>query len=80
MRAPENPDIVRQLTDELANFEEIAKNLLPQPGDLPRLHGIDVCGKTLALNGVVGGDHIIYVDFKQRFDLEARIQQAIQKG
>jgi serine phosphatase RsbU (regulator of sigma subunit) len=35
-----------------------------------------VCGKTLALNGIVGGDHIIYVDFKQRFDLEARIRRA----
>ena len=75
-----DPNRARQLTEELANFEDIAKNLLPQPGDLPRLRGIDVCGKTLALNGMVGGDHIIYVDFKQRFDLEARIQKALEKG
>jgi serine phosphatase RsbU (regulator of sigma subunit) len=72
--------MLRQLIDELANFEDIAKSLIPQPGDLPRLHGIDVCGKTLALNGMVGGDHIIYVDFKQRFDLAARIARAVDSG
>ena len=37
-------------------------------------------GRTLALTGVVGGDHIIYVDFKQRSDLDARIEHATDKG
>src|SRR5216684_800253 len=73
-------DRVEQLTGELANFEEIAKYLIPQPGDLPRLKGIDIYGGTVPLNGVVGGDHLIYVDFKQRFDLEARIRQAAAEG
>ena len=68
------------LTDELANFEDIARNLLPQPGDVPRLRGIDVWGGTLSLNGVVGGDHIVYVDFKRRFDLDARIASARAAG
>jgi serine phosphatase RsbU (regulator of sigma subunit) len=72
--------MLRQLTDELENFQEIARNLLPTPGELPRLEGIDVYGKTRPLNGVGGGDHIIYVDFKQRFDLDARIAQAAAKG
>ena len=69
-----------QLADELANFEEIVKHLIPQSGDVPRLHGIDISGGTLALHGSVGGDHVIYVDFKQRFDLELRIQEAIENG
>jgi serine phosphatase RsbU (regulator of sigma subunit) len=73
-------ELVKQLTGELANFEEIAKNLIPKPGDLPKLHGIDIYGGTLPLNGVVGGDHLIYVDFKRRFDLDARIQQASADG
>jgi len=73
-------EMLRHLTDELENFQDIAKYLLPQPGELPRLQGIDVCGKTLPLTGSVGGDHIIYVDFKQRFDLEARIQRATGEG
>ena len=61
---------------ELANFQEIAKELLPQPGEIPRLQGIDVWGGTVPLNQALGGDHVIYVDFKQRYDLDARIAQA----
>jgi serine phosphatase RsbU (regulator of sigma subunit) len=72
--------LLRQLMGELDNFEGIAKYLLPQPGEVPRLDGIDVWGGTLPLTGIVGGDHIIYVDFKQRFDLDARIQHADEKG
>ena len=73
-------DALKQLTRELENFEDTAKYLIPQPGEIPRLRGIEVFGGTLALNGVVGGDHIIYVDFKQRFDLQARIAQATEEG
>jgi serine phosphatase RsbU (regulator of sigma subunit) len=73
-------DLLTSLTDELANFQEMARCLLPQPGEIPRLHGVDVFGGTVSLNGVVGGDHIVYVDFKRRFDLEARIGQARLAG
>ena len=41
---------------------------------------MDVYGKTLPLNGIVGGDHIIYVDFKKRHDMEARIKVAEDAG
>jgi serine phosphatase RsbU (regulator of sigma subunit) len=73
-------EVMKQLRDELENFERIAEHLIPKPGDLPRLSGFDVHGGTLALNGILGGDHLIYVDFKQRFDLERRIQHAIERG
>jgi serine phosphatase RsbU (regulator of sigma subunit) len=73
-------NLLATLTDELANFQEIARNLLPQPGDVPRLNGIDIWGGTSSLNGVVGGDHIVYVDFKRRFDLDARIAKAMAEG
>ena len=33
-------------------------------------------GGTMPLNGAIGGDHIIYVDFKKRYDLAARIREA----
>jgi serine phosphatase RsbU (regulator of sigma subunit) len=69
-------DLIGHLTRELQNFEEMARGLMPQPGEVPRLAGIDIHGGTLALNGVVGGDHLLYVDFKQRFDLDARIAHA----
>jgi serine phosphatase RsbU (regulator of sigma subunit) len=73
-------DRLRHLAGELENFEDIARFLLPRPGEIPRLSGIDIYGGALALNGVVGGDHLIYVDFKQRFDLEARIRHAADAG
>jgi len=74
------PEKLRDLLDELGNFQDIAQYLLPTAGELPRLQGIDVYGTTMPLNGKVGGDHLIYVDFKQRFDLEARIGDALAKG
>jgi serine phosphatase RsbU (regulator of sigma subunit) len=71
---------LEHLVRELENFQEIASNLIPQPGEVPRLAGIDVWGGTRPLSGSVGGDHIIYVDFKQRFDLDARIARALAGG
>jgi serine phosphatase RsbU (regulator of sigma subunit) len=71
---------LQRLTRELDNFQNIAKYLVPLPGEIPRLNGIDVWGGTLPLRGDVGGDHITYVDFKQRFDLNARIERARADG
>jgi serine phosphatase RsbU (regulator of sigma subunit) len=71
---------LERLTRELENFQNIAKYLVPLPGDVPRLNGIDVWGGSLQLNGSVGGDHITYVDFKHRFDLQARIARAREEG
>ena len=68
---------LRLVTGEFRNFQEIANHILPRPEEIPILDGIDVYGGTVPLNGVSGGDHIIYIDFKKRFDLHARIQQAL---
>jgi len=73
-------DSLIQQPGELENFEEIVKHLLPQPGSVPRIDGIEIHGGTLALNGPVGGDHLIFVDFTQRFDLERRIVRALEQG
>ena len=75
-----NLDPLERLKGELKNFQEIAKNIMPLPGEIPTLHGIDVYGGTIPLNGTVGGDHIIYVDFKKRYDLDERIRQASHEG
>jgi serine phosphatase RsbU (regulator of sigma subunit) len=69
-----------QLTREFKNFEEIAQGIVPRPGSIPSLQGMDVYGRTLPLNGIVGGDHLIYVDFKKRHDLDARIKVAEEAG
>jgi len=75
-----NPDPIERLLSELKNFQEIAKNIMPAPGEIPSLRGIDVYGGSIPLAGSVGGDHIIYMDFKKRFDLTARIRQAAAEG
>jgi serine phosphatase RsbU (regulator of sigma subunit) len=77
--AVDHATLIRELTGELANFQEIAQELLPQAGDMPRLKGMDVFGGVYALNGTVGGDHLIYLDFKQRFNLAARIDAALAR-
>jgi serine phosphatase RsbU (regulator of sigma subunit) len=80
MLEADTAELVRHLTSEISNFEEMARCLLPQPGDVPTLRGLDIHGGTRALNGVVGGDHLIYLDFKKRFDLDARIASAADAG
>src|SRR5262245_7454780 len=76
----EYSDPIERLLGELRNFQEIAKYIMPAPGEVPTLHGIDVYGGSIPLNGSVGGDHIIYVDFKKRYDLNARIREASAQG
>ncbi len=71
---------LKRLTRELDNFQDIAKYLLPLPGEVPRLKGIDVWGGLMPVTGTIGGDHITYVDFKHRFDLQARIARARGEG
>jgi len=70
----------QDLADELRNFQEIARALRPSPGEIPCLKGIDIAGITLPLKAVIGGDHIIYIDFTKRYDLEARIAQSEAEG
>ena len=72
--------LVKRLTRELDNFRDIAKYILPTPGEVPRIKGIDVFGGSLPLAGSAGGDHIMYIDFKQRYDLDARIARAQKDG
>ena len=73
-------DPLALLTGELKNFQEIATHIMPKPGEIPTVEGMDVFGETMPLNGVVGGDHIIYVDFQKRYDLQARIKQGELAG
>src|SRR5207237_9117416 len=68
------------LIGELKNLQDIADCIKPSRADLPTLDGIDVYGETLPLNEVGGGDHIIYVDFQKRYDLQARIERAHTQG
>jgi serine phosphatase RsbU (regulator of sigma subunit) len=80
MRPSQSIDTLELLTGELKNFQDIARHIRPLPGEIPSLEGIDVHGGTIPFNGVLGGDHIIYVDFKKRYDLAARMREAAAAG
>jgi hypothetical protein len=69
-----------KLSGELENFQEIAKYLKPTSGEAPQLKGLDIYGESMPLNGLVGGDHIIYVDFKKRYDLEPGLSRPKRMG
>lgn len=68
------------LEDELKNFLEIAQGISPSADQIPQLAGIDIHGEIMPLHGHVGGDHIIYIDFNRRYDLDARIRAAKEEG
>ena len=76
----EAADELQRLTRELENFQHIAQQLVPLPGEVPTLDGFEIWGGSLQLSGSVGGDHITYLDFKTRFDLKARIERARADG
>ena len=67
------------LQREIERFTEQIKYLIPSPSEIPKLNGIDIYGTTRYLNEVAGGDHIIFINFNKRYDLEARIKNAKTK-
>jgi serine phosphatase RsbU (regulator of sigma subunit) len=58
----------------------MAQRLMPAPGAIPHIPGTDIYGMTIPFNGVAGGDLITYVNFQERFDLDARIRAAVAQG
>lgn len=53
----------------------LRKRLMPVEGVIPRLPGIDMYGQTIPA-AKVGGDLFEYINFEQRYNIEARIAQA----
>ncbi len=58
----------------------MARRLMPAPGAIPRIPWTDIYGMTIPLNGIAGGDLVTYVNFQDRFDLDARIRDAVAEG
>ena len=69
-----------EAADELDNFREIARVLRPSSGGIPRLKGVDIYGTSVPLQKETGGDHIIYIDFNQRYDMPRSIAEAEGEG
>jgi len=70
----------QRLHDELENFQHIAQLLKAPIEEIPELPGFDIGGASQSLSGSIGGDHIVYLDFNQRYDLNRRIQRAREQG
>jgi serine phosphatase RsbU (regulator of sigma subunit) len=64
-------DRLKQTLDELGKR---VHQIQPPTGSIPEIDGIDICGNILPKEGSMGGDHIIYIDFNKRYNLEARIE------
>src|SRR5437868_8065909 len=63
-------------TDELID-EYLRKRLMPVEGAIPHIQGIEMYGNSIPA-GTVGGDLFEYINFQQRYDINARIQRAIK--
>lgn len=70
---------VQELEREMANLQEILEHVYSTPTSFS-LKNIDVAGRSFPVSGGVGGDHVIYTDFKRRYDLDRRIAYAERMG
>src|SRR5579872_4019204 len=55
--------------------EYLRERLMPVEGAIPHIPGIEMFGNSIPA-GTVGGDLFEYINFQQRYDLDARIEQA----
>lgn len=57
--------------------EYLRKRLMPVEGAIPHLAGIDMYGNSIPA-GTVGGDLFEYINFQQRYNIDARIARALR--
>jgi len=57
--------------------EYLRKRLMPVEGAIPHLAGIDMYGNSIPA-GIVGGDLFEYINFQQRYNIDARIARALK--
>jgi serine phosphatase RsbU (regulator of sigma subunit) len=57
----------------------LRERLMPVEGAIPHLPGIEMYGNTIPA-GTVGGDLFEYINFQQRYDIDTRIERALQSS
>ncbi|HEY6467900.1 MAG TPA: PP2C family protein-serine/threonine phosphatase [Candidatus Acidoferrales bacterium] len=57
--------------------EYLRKRLMPVEGAIPHVQGIEMYGDSIPA-GTVGGDLFEYINFQQRYDIDARIRRAMK--
>ena len=59
--------------------EYLLKRLMPVEGSIPHVQGIEMYGNSIPA-GTVGGDLFEYINFQQRYDIDARVQRALKRS
>jgi serine phosphatase RsbU (regulator of sigma subunit) len=59
--------------------EYLLKRLMPVEGTIPHVEGIEMYGNSIPAE-TVGGDLFEYINFQQRYDIDARIQRALKRS
>jgi serine phosphatase RsbU (regulator of sigma subunit) len=59
--------------------EYLRQRLMPVEGAIPHVQGIEMYGNSIPA-GTVGGDLFEYINFQQRYDIQARIERALKRS
>jgi serine phosphatase RsbU (regulator of sigma subunit) len=59
--------------------EYLRQRLMPVEGAIPHVQGIEMYGSSVPA-GTVGGDLFEYINFQQRYDIDARIERALKRS
>ena len=62
---------------DLSIDEYLRERLMPVEGSIPHIPGIEMYGNSVPVESV-GGDLFEYINFQQRYDIDARIKQALK--
>ncbi len=65
---------IQDYEEEIENFSRMAELLKASREEMPEMKGIDIHGEVNPYKGNLGGDHIVYVDFKKRYNLDKMIE------
>src|ERR1700746_4167951 len=55
----------------------LRQRLMPVEGTIPHVEGIEMYGNSIPAE-TVGGDLFEYINFQQRYDIDARIERALR--
>src|SRR6476659_7922105 len=55
----------------------LRERLMPVEGSIPHISGIEMFGNSVPAE-IVGGDLFEYINFQQRYDIDARIERALR--
>jgi serine phosphatase RsbU (regulator of sigma subunit) len=73
--SPQRESATSAMSPQLTIDEYLRSRLMPVEGTIPNLPGIEMYGNSIPA-GTVGGDLFEYINFQQRYDIDARIQRA----